>query len=81
MLLAVFVHRDNPLRGLTLQQIDAIFSSTRKAGLDKPINTWGELGLSGAWADKPIVLPELLTVELFLNALQQAAPTTKENRT
>jgi thiol:disulfide interchange protein DsbD len=32
-------------------------------------------------ADRPIVLPELLTVDLFLNALHQAAPITKEDRT
>lgn len=55
-MLAVYVHKDNPLRGLTLQQIDAIFSKTRKGGLDHQIRTWGELGLTGEWADKPISL-------------------------
>lgn len=57
-MLAVYVHKDNPIAktGLTLQQVDAIFSSNRRGGLSKAINTWGELGLTGEWADKPISL-------------------------
>lgn len=54
--LAVFVHKDNPLQCLTLQQVDAIFSKTRKGGAPKDIITWGDLGLSGEWASKPISL-------------------------
>jgi phosphate transport system substrate-binding protein len=54
--LAVFVHKDNPIACLTLQQVDAIFSRTRKGGLDQDIASWGDLGLSGAWAAKPISL-------------------------
>ena len=54
--LAVYVHKDNPLAGLSLQQVDAIFSQTRKAGGDKDITTWGDLGLEGDWKDKPISL-------------------------
>jgi phosphate transport system substrate-binding protein len=54
--LAVFVHKDNPLKGLSLTQIDAIFSKTRKGGATKEIRTWGDLGLTGEWADKPISL-------------------------
>ena len=54
--LAVFVHKDNPIKGLTLQQVDAIFSKTRKGGLAKEIRTWGDLGLTDEWADKPISL-------------------------
>jgi len=53
-MLAVYVHQDNPLTGLTLQQVDAIFSKTRKGGYEKDIVTWGDLGLTGEWADKPI---------------------------
>ena len=53
--LGVFVHKDNPLKGLTLQQVDSIFSSTHKRG-GKPINTWGDLGLTGAWASRAISL-------------------------
>lgn len=55
-MLAVYVHKDNPIKSLTLQQIDAIFSKTRKGGLAKEIRTWGDLGLEGEWASKPISL-------------------------
>jgi len=55
-MLAVYVHKDNPLNSLTLQQVDAIFSKGRKGGGAKDLLTWGELGLSGEWADKPISL-------------------------
>lgn len=54
--LAVFVHKDNPIKCLSLQQIDAVFSKTRKGGLDKDVATWGQLGLTGEWASKPISL-------------------------
>jgi phosphate transport system substrate-binding protein len=55
-MLAVYVHKDNPIEVLSLQQIDAIFSKARLGGLTKEIRTWGELGLTGEWADKPLVL-------------------------
>lgn len=51
--LAVFVHKDNPISGLSLTQVDAIFSSTRKRG-GQDINTWGEAKLTGAFAGKTI---------------------------
>lgn len=54
--LAIFVNKDNPIKGLTLPQADAIFSSTRKCGYDKDIKTWGEAGLTGAWNSKSIQL-------------------------
>jgi phosphate transport system substrate-binding protein len=54
--LGVFVHKDNPIECLSLQQVDAIFSSTRRGGADRPINTWGEVGLTGPWASRPIAL-------------------------
>jgi phosphate transport system substrate-binding protein len=54
--LAVFVHKDNPINCLTMKQVDAIFSKTRKGGAPKEIKTWGDLGLTGEWADKPISL-------------------------
>ena len=53
-MLAVFVHKDNPIEGLTLQQLDAIFSKTRKGGYAKDVKTWGDLGLTGEWANKPV---------------------------
>lgn len=54
--LAVFVHKDNPIKCLSMQQVDAIFSKTRKGGLDKTIATWGDVGLTGEWVSKPISL-------------------------
>jgi phosphate transport system substrate-binding protein len=55
-MLAVYVHKDNPIQGLTLQQLDAIFSKTRKGGFQTDIRTWGDLGLTGDWAKQPISL-------------------------
>ena len=55
-MLAVYVHKDNPLQGLTLAQVDAIFSKTRKGGNTRDIVTWGDLGLTGEWKDQPISL-------------------------
>lgn len=55
-LLAVYVHRDNPLPGLTLPQLDAIFSKTRRSGFPRDIRFWGDLGLKGDWAQRPISL-------------------------
>lgn len=54
--LAVFVHKDNPIQCMTMQQVDAVFSKTRKGGLNKDAATWGDLGLTGEWASKPISL-------------------------
>jgi len=54
-MLAVFVHKDNPIEGLTLEQLDGIFSKTRKSGAED-ITRWGQLGLTGEWVDKPISL-------------------------
>ena len=51
--LGVYVHRDNPLTKLTLSEVDAIFTSTCRRG-HAPIRTWGDLGLTGEWANKPI---------------------------
>ena len=54
--LSVYVNKDNPIKCLTLQQVDAIFSKTRKAGLDKDAVTWGDVGMTGEWASRPISL-------------------------
>lgn len=54
--LAVFVHKDNPIEGLSLVQTDAIFSSTRTCGGPEDIQTWGQLGLEGSWAARGIQL-------------------------
>ncbi|HLE43140.1 MAG TPA: phosphate ABC transporter substrate-binding protein [Methylomirabilota bacterium] len=54
--LAVFVNKDNPVKCLTLAQVDAIFSKSRRAGYKEGVKTWGQLGLTGEWASRPISL-------------------------
>ncbi|MGH7333193.1 MAG: PstS family phosphate ABC transporter substrate-binding protein [Candidatus Rokuibacteriota bacterium] len=54
--LAVFVNKDNPIKCLTFQQVDAIFSKSRRQGGKEDATTWGQLGLTGDWASKPISL-------------------------
>ncbi|MCV6588489.1 MAG: phosphate ABC transporter substrate-binding protein PstS family protein [Marinobacterium sp.] len=54
--LAVYVHKDNPIKGLTIPQVDAIFSSTRKCGEKGDIKTWGEAGVEGGLAAKSVQL-------------------------
>ena len=53
--LAVFVHKDNPLKGVNLEQLDSVFSSTYKRGA-KDVSKWGQLSLEGQWASLPITL-------------------------
>jgi len=55
-MVAVYVNKDNPIETLTLEQVDAIFSATRACGADKDINTWGDAGMTGAWADRDITI-------------------------
>jgi phosphate transport system substrate-binding protein len=65
--LVVYVNKDNPISKLTMKQLDGIFGSERVAGLrgfkwtiqagrsaKDDIRTWGQLGLTGEWADKAI---------------------------
>ena len=52
--LAVYVNKDNPIKGMSIPDVDAIFSSTRKCGADKNIDKWGELGLTGNWKKRDI---------------------------
>src|SRR6266851_1970379 len=65
--LGIFVNKDNPITKLSIEQLDGIFGTERDGGYDgttwrteiargpeKNIRTWGQLGLSGDWADKPI---------------------------
>lgn len=54
--LAVYVNKDNPIKGMTIAEVDAIFSSTRKCGYKKGISKWGDLGLTGAWQRRSIQL-------------------------
>ena len=52
--LAIFVHKDNPIDGMTLAEVDAIFSSTRKCGYPDDVRRWGQLGMTGAWEGRDI---------------------------
>jgi phosphate transport system substrate-binding protein len=54
--LAVFVHKDNPIEGLSIEQVDAVFSSTRTCGAAASIESGGQLGLGGAWAARELQL-------------------------
>jgi phosphate transport system substrate-binding protein len=52
--LAIFVNKDNPIKGMSIKQADAIFSATRRCGGASDIKTWGDIGLSGSWRDRAI---------------------------
>ena len=54
--LAVYVNKDNPVKGLTIPQVDAIFSATRKCGANADVTAWGDLGLEGSWGNRTIQL-------------------------
>jgi phosphate transport system substrate-binding protein len=54
--LAVYVNKDNPIRSLAMPQVDSIFSKTRRLGAKDSFSMWGQLGLDGDWAAKPISL-------------------------
>jgi phosphate transport system substrate-binding protein len=54
--LAVFVNKDNPIKCLTMEQVDAIYSKSRRSGYKEDVKTWGQLRLTGDWADRPISL-------------------------
>jgi phosphate transport system substrate-binding protein len=54
--LAVFVNKDNPIKCLSLNQVDAVFSKSRRRGAKEDVTTWGQLGLTGEWANKPLSL-------------------------
>jgi len=54
--LAVFVNKDNPIKCMTMAQVDAVFSKSRRYGYKEDIRTWGQLGLTGEWANRPLSL-------------------------
>ena len=54
--MVLFVHKGNPLTQLSLQQLDALFGTERRLGGSRALRTWGDLGLIGEWADKPVHL-------------------------
>jgi phosphate transport system substrate-binding protein len=55
-MIAVYVNKDNPIQGLSIPQVDAIFSATRSCGFGQEISNWGQVGLTGAWANRDITL-------------------------
>lgn len=71
--LAVYVHKDNPIAALTIAEVDAIFSSTRRCGLDRDITKWGDLGLEGSWTNRPIQLYGRNSVSGTYGYFKQAA--------
>lgn len=54
--LAVYVNKDNPIKGMTIAQVDAIFSSTRKCSNTPDISRWSDVGLTGTWASRGMQL-------------------------
>ena len=54
--LAVFVNKDNPIACMTVEQVDGAFSKSRRSGYKENVKTWGQLGLTGDWASRPISL-------------------------
>lgn len=54
--LAVFVHKDNPLLGMTIPQVDAVFSSNQRCGYNEGVTNWGQLGMQGPWERRDIQL-------------------------
>lgn len=54
--LAIYVHKDNPIQGMTMSQVDAVFSKTRRWGASQNVERWGQLGVTGELADSPISL-------------------------
>jgi phosphate transport system substrate-binding protein len=54
--LAVFVNKDNPLKCMSFDQVDGVFSKSRRGGAKEDVKTWGQLGLTGDWAARPVSL-------------------------
>ncbi|WP_102523973.1 phosphate ABC transporter substrate-binding protein [Vibrio tapetis] len=54
--IGIFVHRDNPIKGLDFKQIDSIFSSTLRCGATSPIENWQQIGIEQAWAKRRLQL-------------------------
>jgi len=54
--LAVYVHKDNPIKGMTIKDVDAVFSQNRKCGGESNVENWGDLGLEGDWGGRKVQL-------------------------
>jgi phosphate transport system substrate-binding protein len=68
--IAFLVNKENPIDRLTFSELDAIFSTTRKHGAKADIKTWGQVGLTGEWANKPIALWGLIRPNGIANFIQ-----------
>ena len=77
--IAFLVHPDNPLKQLTFEQIDALYSTTHHRG-GAAITTWGQLGLTGEWADKPVHLWGVKPWNGFEEFIRQRALSTDGKR-
>ena len=54
--IGIYVNHENPIRGLTMAQVDAIFGTDRKRGFSQAVTKWGDLGLEQGWNQQPINL-------------------------
>ncbi|MEV4333761.1 substrate-binding domain-containing protein [Streptomyces sp. NPDC049597] len=77
--LAFTVNKKNPMDKLSLDQLDSILSTTRARGGD-PITTWGDLGLTGEWADKPIRIYGIAPWNGYEEFIRQRVLSTKDVR-
>jgi phosphate transport system substrate-binding protein len=68
--IAFFVNKENPISKLNYEQLDAIFSTSRKRGYKEDIKTWGQLGLTGEWANAPVHLYGLIRPNGIAHFLQ-----------
>jgi phosphate transport system substrate-binding protein len=71
--LAVYVNKANPIACLTIPQVSGIFSPTRKAPGSANIATWGDVGLTGEWAARPITLYGRNTISGTYEYFREAA--------
>ena len=55
-MVAVFVNQDNPIESMTMEQVDAVFSATRSCGHPTDVSNWGQLGMTGGWANRDITI-------------------------
>ena len=54
--LALFVNKDNPVAGVTIAEVDALFSKSRRQGHTTDLTRWGQLGHRGDWVNAPVSL-------------------------
>jgi phosphate transport system substrate-binding protein len=77
----ILVDKDNPIDCLSIPQLDAVYSKSRKHGY-KEVNTWGDLGAGGEWANRPIHLYGLKPVngiEIYFKTVAMASGEYKDN--